>query len=87
MTSKNTCDQAFSSATGSCLVSVLLYVGQVYWLQAEMKAANATKARIFFIDHILVKNKNIILSLQIKSRQPQMPVKIWLNPEKITRKM
>jgi hypothetical protein len=29
--------------------SFLLYVGQVYWLQAEIKAAKATKAISFFI--------------------------------------
>jgi len=29
--------------------SFLLYVGQVYWLQAVRKADNRTKATIFFI--------------------------------------
>lgn len=50
-------DQIFCSAFFLAGTSFFVYVGQVYWLHAEMKAAKSTKATIFFILMALVKQK------------------------------
>jgi hypothetical protein len=49
--------QIFCSAFFLAGTSFLAYVGHVYWLQAEIKAAKTTKATIFFISMALVKQK------------------------------